>query len=218
MYTSAHPSSQLLRCCFPFPFIYHSYTRSVSPFAISICSNDIYLASWECPSAVRHNKSYKYQPSGRGSCNIYGGNVAVGDVGGVYGEQLEDVFRNETERDNFSLFSIFFFFGPIQRFWSMLRTDRRQCSRCANWLVFPNPFITCESGQPTRFVVFGSEKDSKSFECVEVSLDWLCFIKAVICSMWIELNVLVKTWCRFFLLKCFGHHHCAWITFCLTAW
>lgn len=58
-------------------------------FAISICSNEIYLASGECPSAMRHNISYKYQPSSHGSWNIYKGNVAVGDVNSVYSEEVE---------------------------------------------------------------------------------------------------------------------------------
>lgn len=42
-----------------FFFLYLPLPHSIRlSFAISICSNDIYLASWECPSAIRHNKSY----------------------------------------------------------------------------------------------------------------------------------------------------------------
>lgn len=70
------------------PFFFSPISTSTllqSPLvAISICSNEIYLASGECPSAMRDNISYKYQPSNPGSCNIYTGTVAVGDVNSVY--------------------------------------------------------------------------------------------------------------------------------------
>lgn len=81
--TAISPSSSFLSS--PFPLL-HSLHLS---FAISICSNEIYLASGECPSAMRDNISYKYQPPDRGSCNIYKGDVAVGDVNNVYCEQVE---------------------------------------------------------------------------------------------------------------------------------
>lgn len=52
-------------------------------FAISIRTHEIYLASGECPSAIRHNISQEYQPPSRALWNIYGGNMAAG----VYGER-----------------------------------------------------------------------------------------------------------------------------------
>lgn len=73
----------------PLPLHFPSSTHSISPFAISICSNEIYLTSRECPSAMRDNISYKYHLSSHGSCNIYKGNVAVGDINNVYHEQVE---------------------------------------------------------------------------------------------------------------------------------
>lgn len=58
-------------------------------FAISIFSNEIYLASGEYPSAIRDNISYKYQPSSQGLCNIYEGIVAVDGVNSGYQEEVE---------------------------------------------------------------------------------------------------------------------------------
>lgn len=56
-------------------------------FAISICAHEIYLASGECPSAIRHNISHEYQPPGHALWNIYGGNMAAGVFSSVYGER-----------------------------------------------------------------------------------------------------------------------------------
>lgn len=90
------PSSPA-RCCArvqPSDVLYISgvlYTRTHArvrlSFAISIRTHEIYLASGECPSAIRHNISQEYQPPSRALWNIYGGNMAAGVCSSVYGER-----------------------------------------------------------------------------------------------------------------------------------
>lgn len=73
-------------------------------FAISICGHAIYLASGECPSATQHNISHKYQLSGRGSWNIYEGNMAACVFSSVYGEhcKVQQVPANFSKGSHFA--------------------------------------------------------------------------------------------------------------------
>lgn len=137
-------------------------------FAISICSNDIYLASWECPSAIRHNKSYKYQPSSRGSCNIYGGNVAVGDVNSVYGEQVEHPSKVRRHMPTFSMEVLRC--QPIQR--AQIHATQRSPLARSHLACFSDLLITCKCGQPQVLIILGWLRERKTFETGESLCGW----------------------------------------------
>lgn len=165
--TSVQPASLPLFLCLHLTLLHPIHLS----FAISICSNDIYLASWECPSAISHNKSYKYQPSSRGSCNIYGGNVAVGrDVDDVYGEHRAPL-QNETGHANFSSRAIL----GQSRGSDPCYTQITACRPVAPMSTFFHVHSShARAANLHCLIVFGSGRNNKSFECVEVC--WTDFV------------------------------------------